>query len=80
MESQQIVRLGRQACSANRLARCNNCITNIGKDEVILTEKGNNLENEINDDKISVLNMATSVKRRQLLKKTYKKYHEWVPS
>ena len=68
MESQQTVGLGRQASSANRLARCNNCITNKGKDKVILTEKGNNLENEINDDKISVLNMATSVKRRQLLK------------
>ena len=68
MESQQTLGLGRQASSANRLAKSNNCITNNGKDKVILTEKENNLENEINDDKIGVLNIATSVKRRQLLK------------
>ena len=68
MESQQTVGLGSQASSANRLAKSNNCITNNGKDKVILTEKGNNLVNEINDDKISVLNVATSLKRRQLVK------------
>ena len=68
MESQQTVGLGRQAISANRLAKSKTVLQTNGKDKVILTEKGDNLENEINDDKISVLNMATSVKRRQLLK------------